>query len=76
MIMDFCEHGEESIMERGSESKTGTQLLLEMYMNVYGTSENMKHYSEQDYQAAKRKFLKEAPEHGSIELKARLFTRF
>lgn len=66
--------GEESVMNRGHESKTGTQLLLEMYMIVYGDSENEKRYSEQDYQAAKRDFLKDAPEHRNLELRERLFT--
>ena len=59
-------------MRREFQGKTGTELLLEKYIAIFRTPENLNHYSKEDYQAAERKFLKYALEHRNIELSEKL----
>ena len=49
------------------ESKLGIKSLIEIYTALFSIPENTNHYSEKDYRAAERKFLKYAPERGGIE---------
>lgn len=64
-----CERAGENTMRKGSPSKSGIELLLEKYAAIFRTPENLNHYSEEDYQAAERKFLKYALENGNIFLR-------
>lgn len=59
----------ENTMRKGSQSKSGIELLLEKYAAIFRTPENLNHYSQEDYQAAERKFLKYALENGNVFLK-------
>ncbi len=59
-------------MRRGFQSKSGIELLLEKYLAIFRTPENLNHYSKEDYQVAERKFLKYALGHINTELKERL----
>ena len=67
--MSVCEMGGEDIMRRGFQSKSGIELLLEKYLAIFRTPENLNHYSKEDYQAAERKFLKYALGNGNTQLK-------
>jgi hypothetical protein len=67
--MTVCEIGGENIMRKGFQSKSGIELLLEKYIAIFRTPENLNHYSKEDYQVAERKFLKYALGNGNSELK-------
>lgn len=45
-------------MEKSLCRNTGIKALLKKYKEMFRTPENLNHYSEKDYQAAERKFLK------------------
>jgi hypothetical protein len=45
-------------MKKISKRSAGLELLIEKYKEIFRTSENLNHYSEQDFQAAERKFIK------------------
>jgi hypothetical protein len=47
-------------MEKILSEKTGIQVLVEKYREMFRIPENLNYYSEEDYQAAERKFLKYA----------------
>jgi len=55
------------------KNKTGLRLLLERYKAKFRTDENLKHYSEEDYRKAERKFLKYALEQRRIEIQEERF---
>ena len=40
------------------EKTSGLKSLINKYRKLFRTSENLNHYSEEDYKAAERKFLK------------------
>jgi len=47
-------------MKSDAKEDTGIQLLLKKYRNVFRIPDNQKYYSERDYEAAERRFLKYA----------------
>lgn len=47
-------------MEKELTKDDGLKLLLRKYRKIFRISENLDYYSEKDYQAAERKFLKYA----------------
>ncbi|NLI81561.1 MAG: hypothetical protein GX443_07715 [Deltaproteobacteria bacterium] len=51
-------------MKKRAQGSDGSQLLLEKYLAIFRTPENLNHYSREDYRIAERKFLKYALEHG------------
>ena len=55
------------------KTNRGIKSLLEIYKAIFRIPENLSHYSERDYRAAERKFLKYALEQRSIEMKEELF---
>jgi hypothetical protein len=59
-------------MAKGSRCKSGIQLLLEKYRELFRTPENLDHYSYTDLRRAERKFLKYALEERGIEIKDQL----
>ena len=50
----------------------GIQALIKIYKNIFRIPENLNHYSEKDYRAAERKFLKQALEQRKIEMEEEL----
>ena len=62
----------ESVMAKGSGSKSGIQLLLEKYRELFRTPENLNHYLDTDFRRAERKFLKHALEQRGIGIKDQL----
>jgi len=50
----------------------GIQALIKIYRNTFRIPENLNHYSEKDYRAAERKFLKQALEQRKIEMEEEL----
>lgn len=54
-------------MRDGMKSNRGIKSLIEAYKTLFRIPENSNHYSEKDYRAAERKFLKYALEKGRIE---------
>jgi hypothetical protein len=59
-------------MVKGSRCKSGIQLLLEKYRELFRTPENLDHYLDTDFRRAERKFLKYALEQRGIEIKDQL----
>ncbi len=59
-------------MAKGSTSKSGIQLLLEKYRELFRTPENLDHYLDTDLRRAERKFLKYALEQRVIEIEDKL----
>ena len=59
-------------MVNGMKANRGIKTLLENYRTLFRIPENANHYSEKDYRAAERKFLKYALEKGSIEFEEEL----
>jgi hypothetical protein len=47
-------------IEKTLEANRGIKTLLEIYRTLFRIPENTNHYSEKDYRAAERKFLKYA----------------
>ena len=47
-------------MGNGMKANRGIKTLLEIYRNLFRIPENTNHYSDRDYRAAERKFLKYA----------------
>ena len=58
----------ESVMAQGSRCKSGIQLLLEKYRELFRIPENLDHYLDNDLRRAERKFLKYALEQRGIEI--------
>jgi len=50
----------------------GIQALIKIYKNIFRISENFNHYSEKDYRAAERKFLKYSLEQRKVEMEEKL----
>jgi tryptophanyl-tRNA synthetase len=63
----------EKASNRKVKNKPGIRLLLERYKALFRTDENRKHYSEEDYRQAERKFLKYALEQRMIEIQEERF---
>jgi hypothetical protein len=59
-------------MAKGSENKSGIQLLLKKYRELFRTPENLNHYLDTDLRRAERKFLKYALEQRGIAIKDKL----
>jgi len=55
------------------KTKSGIRLLLQRYKSMFRTDENRKHYSEEDFRKAERKFLKYALEQRRIEIQEERF---
>ncbi len=55
-------------MAKGSGSKSGIQLLLEKYRELFRTPENLNHYLDIDFRRAERKFLKYVLEQRDIKI--------
>ena len=51
-------------MKNEFSANAGIKLLVKEYRKIFRIHENLNHYSEQDYQAAERKFLKYALDAG------------
>jgi hypothetical protein len=51
----------------------GIQALIKIYKNTFRIPENLNHYSEKDYRAAERKFLKYSLEQRKIEMEGEPF---
>ena len=47
-------------MEKQTRQDSGLLLLIKRYKEIFRISENLDHYSESDYQAAEKKYLKYA----------------
>ena len=62
-----CEMGNNLRVNRGIRA------LIKIYKNIFRIPENLNHYSEKDYRAAERKFLKHALEQRRIENEEELF---
>ena len=45
-------------MDSCSESRSGLEVMVEKYKNMFRIPENVNYYSEEDYRLAERKFLK------------------
>jgi len=55
-------------MGNGLKANRGIKSLIEIYRTLFRIPENSNHYSEKDYRAAERKFLKYALEKGRMKL--------
>jgi hypothetical protein len=53
-------------MKKKYTKNTGLELLLKRYKKVFQIPENINYYSVEDYQKAKRKFLKYALVKGKV----------
>jgi len=53
-------------MKKDFIKDSGIQLLLNKYKKKFRISENLKYYSEKDYQIAEKKFLKYALHKGKV----------
>ncbi|MBN2123789.1 MAG: hypothetical protein JW821_05830 [Deltaproteobacteria bacterium] len=53
-------------MKRDSGQETGIRRLLQKYRDVFRIPENLRYYSESDYKAAEKKFLKYAISSGKF----------
>lgn len=51
----------------------GIRALIKMYKNIFRIPENLNHYTEKDYRAAERKFLKLALEQRKTEMEEEFF---
>jgi hypothetical protein len=47
-------------MKEKSVGESGINLLLRKYRKIFQISENLNHYSDEDYKIAERKFIKYA----------------
>ncbi len=45
-------------MKKTSRNPTGIELMIEKYRETFRIPENLRHYSEADFRAAERKFIK------------------
>lgn len=50
-------HSEDGVTEKTKKAK-GIRLILKRYRDAFRIPENLNYYSEEDYQAAERKFVK------------------
>mgnify|MGYP001827905663 CR=1 FL=1 len=55
-------------MKEVEKGNAGIKHLISMYRNVFRVRENLDFYSEKDFIAAERKFLKHALTHGGMAL--------
>ena len=62
-----------SEMGNNLRANQGIQALIKIYKNIFRIPENLNYYSEKDYRAAERKFLKQALEQRKIEMEEELF---
>jgi hypothetical protein len=60
-------------MGNNLRANRGIQALIKIYKNTFRIPENLNHYSEKDYRAAERKFLKQALEQRKIEMEGEPF---
>jgi hypothetical protein len=60
-------------MGNNLRANQGIQLLIKIYKNTFRIPENLNHYSEKDYRAAERKFLKYSLEQRKIEMEGEPF---
>jgi len=74
MIVDSSGPFNTSGLEMGNTLKAnlGIRLLIKIYKNIFRIPENLNHYSEKDYRAAERKFLKLALEQRKTEMEEEL----
>jgi hypothetical protein len=70
----YTQREKPSESERGNNLRAnqGIQALIKIYKNIFRIPENLNHYSEKDYRAAERKFLKQALEQRKIEMEEEL----
>ena len=54
-------------MENRLKANRGVKSLIEIYTTLFRIPKNTNYYSEKDYRAAERKFLKYSLERGGIE---------
>jgi hypothetical protein len=59
-------------MENNLRANRGIQALIKIYKNIFRIPENLHHYSEKDYRAAEKKFLKYSLEQRKIEMEEEL----
>ena len=68
-------------LARGARGHSGRKSHLlnsgttKIYKNIFRIPENLNHYSEKDYRAAERKFLKQALEQRKIETEEELLRK-
>jgi len=62
-------------MRKDSRTNRGIKSLIRLYKNIFRIPENLNHYSEKDYRAAERKFLKQALEQRKIEMEEELLKK-
>ena len=60
-------------MGNNLRAKRGIRALIKMYKNIFRIPENLNHYTEKDYRAAERKFLKLALEQRKSEMEEEFF---
>jgi len=74
MIVDSSGPFNTSGLEMGNTLKAnlGIRVLIKIYKNIFRIPENLNHYSEKDYRAAERKFLKLALEQRKTEMEEEL----
>ena len=61
-----------SEMGNNLRANQGIQALIKIYKNIFRIPENLNYYSEKDYRAAERKFLKLALEQRKTEMEEEL----
>jgi Fe2+ transport system protein FeoA len=61
-----------SEMGNNLRANRGIRALIKIYRNIFRIPENLNHYSEKDYRAAERKFLKLALEQRKTEMEEEL----
>ena len=54
-------------MKKHSIKDAGIHLLLEKYKKIFRIPENLNYYSEKDYRAAEKKFIKYALREGEVD---------
>jgi len=59
-------------MGNNLRANRGIRALIKIYKNIFRIPENLNHYSEKDYRAAERKFLKLALEQRKTEMEEEL----
>ena len=62
----------ESERRNNLRANRGIRALIKIYKNIFRIPENLNHYSEKDYRAAERKFLKQALEQRKLEMEEEL----
>jgi hypothetical protein len=55
-------------MGNNLRANRGIRALIKVYKNLFRIPENLNHYSQKDYRAAERKFLKYSLEQRKIEM--------